>query len=559
MRTVLFALIMVVSLNAFGQDKITIPVIGEVPFVKKGDLYTLDLGKLGKFGFEGSIDPLSLSATVGIDDLKAFPGASAMALLGLQDITMTVTKKEFEIAANIDDKFKDDIVDEVKKIDIIAPVVEAVLNTLEIRESQASLTFNTNMQLVGKLDINIFVFGKKLPIPDFEGVLDAKKIFNTVVSAIKDVATDELAKVGKVVADAVVESGKAIAGAFNDAMEIAKTASKHVTHSKSECDKKCVPDHARKLSMPMLRASNLALYTFYDRTMPVLVNIRGKNPQQTEQLRKQYMLSQWNQLIAKIDSDWSKIRGDKSYVRFYIQPSSATNGGHIFRAKIDEYKQKHIDARNNVWYQLMTDTKFLGPIDNYSPEISYNAHLHLRNSWKKTFIHIEHGKPECGEIGPGWASAKWVFEKVDKNVVRIKNVYKGTYLNIETGNVQSSAISSGAHSAMWIIEAIPGSNAVRIKSKWKPTKYLHIERGALECTEINYAWLSARWDLGYIRYQELPKIEVAKIQFNKHSRLNNAWKNTYVNIEYGNPQCGAVGPGWLSAKWNLSEHRKRFC
>lgn len=560
-KSVIILLLITLSLNGFGSDKIKVPVFGEIPFVQKGDLYSLDLGKLGKFSFKGSIDPLSLSTSVGIDDLKMFPGATVMSVLGLQDIEMTITSKAFEIAANIDDKFKDEIVDEVKKIKVIAPVIETVFNTLEIRSSRASLTYNLSMELVGALDLNIYVFGSRLPIPKVEGAIDPVKIVKTIASKIEDVAKDELAKVGKAVANAAVESGKAIAGAFDDAMKIAKTASKHMTHKPSECDNKCVPDHAWKLSKPLLNGANLALCEFYDRTMPVLVNIQGKTPQQTEELRKGYVLEQWNQVVGKIDNDWNRIRGDRSYVSFYLVPDNAANGGRIFRSKIDEYKNRHLDARNSIWQHLMKDTKFAGPIDFYTTEVNENAQLHIRNYWNKTAIHIEHGSPKSEEISPAWASAKWIFEKVKgKNAVRIKSAWKDAYLHIETGTLGCSPIGAGALSSMWVIEDIPGSNSVRIKSLWKNTEYLHVERGRLECSQIDYGWLSARWELGYVRVAKPepkpePKDQIvsaqSSVKFNQQVRLTNILNQTQLNIEFGGPQCDKAAPGWLSAKWVL--------
>ncbi len=355
MRLKLLLLAIIIAVSASAQDKLSVPGFGELPLAKDGDTYSLNFGKFGKFNFSGTVNPLSLSTIVEMDDLKAFPGVKVLSMLGLQEIEFKLTERDFEIAGNIEDKFKDDIFDLMAKIDVIKPVIGKVKNTLEIQESKVSLTFDKNLELNGLVDLNIFVFGGQLPIPEIEGKIDPKAILNTVVSAVKDEGLNEIAKVGKVVAEAVTESSKAIAGAMDDAMKIAKTASRHVTHTKSDCDNKCVPRHARKLSKPLRLASNVAITKFYDKVSPQLMHISGAGSQQTAQMRSKFVKAEWNNLVAKIDNDWKKIRGDKSYVRFYLKPSSATNGGHIYRRKVDEYKQQHIDFRNRIWSRMMNE------------------------------------------------------------------------------------------------------------------------------------------------------------------------------------------------------------
>jgi hypothetical protein len=391
------------------------------------------------------------------------------------------------------------------------------------------------------------VLGQRLPIPKLEATVDPKEIVNKVAHEIEKFAKNELTKIAGAVADAAVESGKAIANAFGDAMEIAKTASKYATKSKSDIDNHYVPKHAREMSGKIHWAGNYAMCAFYDRTMPLLINIQGKNKAETAQLRKPYIQAQWDQITAKIDKDWNGVRGDKSYIRFYIMPSSATNGGKIFRAKVDDYKSSHLTLRNEIYDRMLHDTKVDGLMENYWPRPIHNAEVRLRNKWKKTFINIEKGTPACTEAPSGWGSAKWVFEKVKgSDIVRIKNVWKGTYLHVETGKLECTPMESGMHSSHWVIEQVPGQNSVRIRNRWKNSLYLHIERGRLECTTIDYGWHSAMWNLGYVRYPVIPQPIVAT---NRHVRLTNAWKKTSVNVEGGTAICGNIAPGWLSAKW----------
>jgi hypothetical protein len=340
--------------TAFAQDKLSIPGFGDIPFAKKGNLYSLNFGKLGEFSFSGSVNPLSLNASVGMDDLKAFPGAKVMGALGLQDIEMTVKQKGLEIAANFDDKIKDDLVNELRKVEQLAPIIETILNTLEVRESHAALIFNTDASLGGELDFNITLFGKKLPIPKFKGKIDLNTIVNHLVSTIEKEAVNLIANLDKVVKEAGEIAKKASAEA-DKLLSDAKTVAKH-THSKDECDKKCCPNHARELSSPIVEGSFDAVRKFYFDVFPTLGKIHGSTPDETRQMRSNLIKADWDALFTTIDHRWDKILKDRTYVRFYILPSSAANGGKIYRNEVKEYRQKDLNYRKTVWERMMKNT-----------------------------------------------------------------------------------------------------------------------------------------------------------------------------------------------------------
>jgi hypothetical protein len=79
---------------------------------------------------------------------------------------------------------------------------------------------------------------------------------------------------------------------------------------------------------------------------------------------------------------------------------------------------------------------------------------------------------------------------------RIKNMasssYSEKYIHIENG-LSFGTILSGWWSAQWEFERL--GNYYRIKNKWKPDHYLHIENGSLECGPILSGWWSAQWDI----------------------------------------------------------------
>ncbi len=86
--TKLFLLFLFFFGEIFQQEivKIDIKGFGEVNAIKNGEIFTVDLGELGKFDFKGSIDPISLEGSAGIDDLKSFPGYKLFTKIDLKEI-----------------------------------------------------------------------------------------------------------------------------------------------------------------------------------------------------------------------------------------------------------------------------------------------------------------------------------------------------------------------------------------------------------------------------------------------------------------------------------------
>ncbi len=166
--------------------------------------------------------------------------------------------------------------------------------------------------------------------------------------------------------------------------------------------------------------------------------------------------------------------------------NSYGKGGETLFVQDDGNMVIHAPGSNVVWASNTIDNT-VNRVENM-----YGSNLKIKNAWKYTAINIENGIT-CGNIAPGWYSARWIIESAGDGYVKIKNVWKNTYLNIEGGmTVQCSDIQQGWHSAMWKIEPIEGSNHVRIKNRWKGT-YLNIESGGLQCTDIQPGWASALW------------------------------------------------------------------
>jgi hypothetical protein len=384
----IFILLLLFSTTSFGQEKISIPGFGSLPIEKDGDMYAITFGSFKKINFSGTVNPLSLSTAVGMDDLTFVPGAKVLALLGLQDIEMTIQKEDFEIAANIEDEFKEKVFDQLRSleyIDVIKPILGEVEKTFAIRDSKAAIKLSKDVDLYGTIELNIYVLGTKLPLPKIENQkVDPKAIAKSVAVKVKDVATDELAKVGKLVASAAAKSIDITKDAYAKASKSIGTATKHAhadkvaenavnfvtgddfdwNASKEHCDKYCVTKLAKRMYEPVLQGSFDGIVNFYDNVLPALARLNGDNDEETKVLRREFIEDDWKKLNNQLNADWEKIIGDKTYVDYYVSQSSAENGGNVFRKKIRDQKEKYEKYRDHIWNKMMTYEEFDIHYDN---------------------------------------------------------------------------------------------------------------------------------------------------------------------------------------------------
>jgi len=94
---------------------------------------------------------------------------------------------------------------------------------------------------------------------------------------------------------------------------------------------------------------------------------------------------------------------------------------------------------------------------------------------------------------------------------------------------------------MWQLESADYADGVqyqRIRSRWKPGEYLHVQNGQLESGPIQPGWWSAMWSVEQMS------------GFQGYVRIRNRWKpDQYINNQNGSIQSGPIQPGWWSAGW----------
>lgn len=110
------------------------------------------------------------------------------------------------------------------------------------------------------------------------------------------------------------------------------------------------------------------------------------------------------------------------------------------------------------------------------------------------------------------------------------------------GKLQSSAIPTSNKLAQWEFIRVAGTNFYRIRNVAIPTRFLNIEKGALEASEVPEAFLSGHW--------ELEKVVEGTNEF---YRIKSRWKSdNYINIEKGTLESSAVPAAFYSGMWKMN-------
>jgi len=390
-------------------------------------------------------------------------------------------ENQFNLHMDLDYNYRKFVMNEVRKIKPLAPIVNEVLKTLQIRKMYVDLNASkSDLNFQGKTKIDFEVFGKPHHI-EFGATLDPKKIAQQLVGTIRNSAGPQISAITNKVGNALNRSKSVAAKAWGEASKFIGNAAKHTLHRQGRCDNECVPAQARKLYNPILNGGNEALQGFYNDVIDVVAQIEGENNAETVRLRTDYIGSQWREITSRINQDWENIRKDRTYVSFYLSPSSATNGGNIYRDIIDKKRSEYNTMKNKLWNDLM------------NARLYQNDIVCLTNRWKNTSINIERGPVELTNISNGAWSGHWIFEPVSgTNSVRIKSRWKGTYLNVENDSLVG-VTNDYLPTSVWEVEKVPGTNFAKLKNK-KYGTYLNNETGALKCSKILPGWHSAQWN-----------------------------------------------------------------
>lgn len=269
-------------------------------------------------------------------------------------------ENEFKLHMDLKYDYRKFIMNEVRKVKPLAPIANKILSTFQIRKLVIDMNANKgDMKLAGKAHCQFEVFGSNHDF-SFNASLDPEQIAKSIVNEIAKVAGPQVTAVLNTLGSAVSAGGSLaadIAGKgiaeVGKLLNDAKIWGSHASHSRGKCDNECVPDMVSRISDMLLPASINAIQSFHNSIIDELVNIEGVDYNQTKQLRESHFLTQWNELNSRLDAEWHKLHEDKPYLRFYTLPSSAENGGNIYRRLILERKQIYVNYRNKLYENLI--------------------------------------------------------------------------------------------------------------------------------------------------------------------------------------------------------------
>jgi len=131
------------------------------------------------------------------------------------------------------------------------------------------------------------------------------------------------------------------------------------------------------------------------------------------------------------------------------------------------------------------------------------------------------------------------FTATSQNFIKLKNRWKpAEYIHVEQPTPASGSIQPGWHSAQWLLEPVAGTSFYKIKNRWK-NQYLHIQQGPLAIGDIQPGWWSAQW-------------QVEAIPGTSFYRIRNRWKPTVaIHNQNGRLEAGTIQDGWWSAQWEM--------
>ncbi len=499
-------------------------------------------------------------------------------------------ENEFILHADFDVDARQFLMNEAKKVDMLASAVDKMFENVEIKSMYIDMRGSLGaMNLTGSTNVVMSVMGQQHKF-SFDATLDpeviAKNIFEKLKQEVPAVfnAVDAVSKeVAKVAGPAVNASINIAQQGFDKLGHFAGVVAEYKDHMfHDHCMSKCVPNRANKLTGPVYEASNKAVMEFYNRVHDKVQRLVGVTPEQTAALRTAAIGNEWSRLMNDLDKKWLAVTDDQLYHGFDKDPGDVRNLGYRYRELVNQKYMDHRNFRTELWKRLLTigDGTFMIQNrwkssywlhQNFThlncatikqdwlsarwelEQVENTGYFRIKNKAKGTYIHIEHGKVEAGKASPGWLSAQWEAERVaGTKFFRIKNRWKKTYLNIETGDLKCTNIGPGAHSAMWDLHPMLGDinwhsagnlhpvemyTHVRIKNRHK-NGYLQIEKGPVRSTAVSPGWLSAKWIIE-------PSMDP------RYVRIKNRWKGTYLNVESGKLQSTPIKPGWKSAMWEI--------
>ena len=264
----------------------------------------------------------------------------------------------FYLDYKFDAGLKQALMNEIRKVKPLAPVMDKVLSTFQLRKVYTHLEAGMDLKMSGKTHVKFEVFGHTHEFK-MQASLDPETIIDEIIDKIK-----EQSKIMQVSEDVVKIAGSAATASIKTVekgwAEVSKRAGDVAEYrhhnplfnsdhrSGDRCKTHCVPERAKKMGNPIYEKSNAAVKDFYKRVIPKLVQIDGSHK------RKELIWDDWKRLVNSINKNWKKVRDDQHYWGYDKDQSDVERYGRQYRKLIDAKKAEHKKYRLKLWNKMMT-------------------------------------------------------------------------------------------------------------------------------------------------------------------------------------------------------------
>lgn len=415
-----------------------------------------------------------------------------------------------------------------------------LLKTFDVKKVRLEAKADMDLNMSGVTHCEFTILGQEVNFKlegAFSAEALKNKMLEEIKKVAEPEAAAVIEAVGKGVDDAkkiVGQAAQVSSGLVKKYAELGVVKKDHMHHnvkdllnplnaykkSDNYCYNHCLPTRAEKNTRAILTSSKSIIQDFHDRIIDDLVQIEGENYETTKQMREEFFLNEWKSINQKLENDWYLVwddRTDKSkqrgYIGYFYAPEMATKGGNKYRAIVENKKQEYIALKNKLYNNLINTR-----ICSNTGYTAVEGYTKIENSKNDLFINVEKNL-NCSKIAPGWHSAMWTIETVQgTKYVKIKNRWKQTFLHVEHGKLECSNIAPGWHSAMWEIEKVAGTEYIRLKNRWKGT-YIQLKEGNLVCSNIEKNEQGANWKLNEEKYPSKVSIADGYISWDKGRTL----------------------------------------
>ncbi|MDA3865232.1 MAG: RICIN domain-containing protein [Salinivirgaceae bacterium] len=455
----------------------------------------------------------------------------------------------YRLDFNINANLKKALMNEIRKVKPLAPVMDQILSTFQLRKVNTHMEAGTDLKLDGKTHVAFEVFGKSHSFT-MKAALDPKIIIDAIIDKLLE--QGKIIEVAGQVSHLATDAGKTAVGMVNNIKDFAgeyKDDIEHLPHSWDKCKNECIPKLARNKSNPVWDGSNIAVWEFYSKVYPELIKIEGSSTAETKKLRKDLVWNDWLRLANTIDSRWQRVRKDGTCKGYKCKCDK-------YKKLVDQKHNSHKNLRKRLWHQMMTDKD--NKFDIY----------HAQNLGDQMYLNIP-GYHVNGNRKNGTKVSVWTIDKgIDRVIKMIPDANHPGYFYIQLQHsekvfdIVGNGTNPGANVQLWsksdgngdqlfkLVEVDGRADTYYIQSKIAGLYLTSNGKGELVTVENAANTANQQW-----YFKKISPYDIAPPTGGKYRIRTMAVKGRYLDIPGYGP--GTKGKDAYVQLWNLDNGSDR--